>query len=329
MYEQVSPLASAPALESDAVSAPLPPFEIIAPAGPLIPFVLSSPHSGGHYPAELLAKSRLDDHTLRLSEDSYVDELFGGAPALGATLLKAVYSRAYVDPNREAFELDPAMFADPLPDHVNSGSERVAIGFGTVAREVARGIAIYRGKLRYSDALARIERIYFPYHRALQRLLVETRAQFGHAVLVDCHSMPSSGLTVSGDRGLPDIVLGDRFGRSCPRDLVVRAETVLRGMGYKVVRNHPYAGGFITEEYGRPGDGVYALQIELNRQLYMDERTLARSPNFARLTADMSRLIGELASFNLKLSRIRVMNKISHRSEARAPLSEQKKSHSA
>ena len=273
------------------------PIEIDAPSVPRIPFVLSSPHSGSYYPAELLAQSRLSEHMLRLSEDSYVDELFGDAPALGAPLLKAVYSRAHVDPNREPFELDPEMFEEPLPDHVNSRSERVAIGFGTVAREVARGISIYRGKLRYAEALRRIERIYFPYHSALKMLIEETLNEFGEAILIDCHSMPSNGLTLTGNQGIPDIVIGDRFGQSCRQDLIAETETLLKSLGYKVVRNQPYAGGFITEEYGRPDEGLHAFQIELNRKIYMDERTLVKRSGFARLRQDMAQLIAHLADY--------------------------------
>ena len=298
MYEQVPPPATPPTATDKADARPVrPPFEIMAADSPRIPFVLSSPHSGSYYPSELLAQSRLNEHMLRLSEDSYVDELFGDAPALGAPLLKAVYSRAHVDPNREPFELDPEMFTDPLPDHVNSQSERVAIGFGTVAREVARGIAIYRGKLRYAEALRRIERIYFPYHHALKSLLEETLGDFGEAILIDCHSMPSHGLTLIGNEGIPDIVIGDRFGQSCHHDLITGAEAMLRSMGYKVVRNQPYAGGFITEEYGRPAEGLHAFQIELNRKLYMDERTLVKHAGFVRIRQDMARLIAHLADY--------------------------------
>lgn len=301
MYEPATSAATSTASKDEAKAAERAPYEIVSPAGRRIPFVLSSPHSGTYYPAELHSLSRLDEHMLRLSEDSYVDEIFGRAAGLGAPLLKAVYSRAYVDANREPFELDPAMFADPLPDHVNSRSERVAIGFGTVAREVARGIAIYRGKLKYDEVLRRIEQVYFPYHRALETLLEETRARFGFAVLIDCHSMPSSGFVASDRKGVPDIVLGDRFGQSCSGALVDRAEGVLRSMGYRVVRNHPYAGGFITEQYGRPANGVHALQIEINRRRYMDEATLARRPSLDRLARDMTTLVARLADRNLGL----------------------------
>ena len=301
MYEPATSTATSLASSDEAARTARAPYEILAPGGRRIPFILSSPHSGSYYPAELQSLSRLDKHMLRLSEDSFVDEIFMGAAELGAPLLRAVYSRAYVDANREPFELDPAMFADPLPDHVNSRSERVAIGFGTVAREVARGIAIYRDKLKYAEVLRRIEQVYFPYHRALETLLEETRARFGHAVLIDCHSMPSSGFVGSSRKGIPDIVLGDRFGQSCAGELTDHAETVLRSMGYRVVRNHPYAGGFITEQYGRPANAIHTLQIEINRGLYMDETTLTRRAAFDRLARDMTGLIARLSAFNFRL----------------------------
>ncbi|HKJ74130.1 MAG TPA: N-formylglutamate amidohydrolase [Alphaproteobacteria bacterium] len=330
MQKQASPPAPHATASPEADPIPMrPPYEIMAPQGAPIPFVLSSPHSGSYYPDELLAQSRLDQRMLRLSEDSYVDEIFGLAPTLGAPLLKAVYSRAYVDPNREPFELDPEMFAEPLPGYINSRSDRVAIGFGTVAREVARGISIYRGKLHYAEALSRIERIYFPYHRALEKLLDETRARFGQAILIDCHSMPSSGLAAFGPQGSPDIVLGDRFGQSCRAGLMVEAEAALKALGYKVVRNHPYAGGFITEQYGRPADGIHALQIEINRRLYMDERTLVKLPGLDRLRQDMGRLIAHLAACDLTTAKARPRDKVRTYAGNRRVEPREKRSHSA
>src|SRR5882724_11981257 len=168
------------------------PIEVLAPPEQRLPVVLASPHSGAEYPPDLLAASRLDPHALRRSEDSFVDEIFAGGPDLGAPLLRARFARAYLDPNREPFELDPAMFEDPLPDFVNSRSPRVQVGLGTIARIVATGEDIYAGKLRFADALIRVDRLYKPYHRALRQLLEVTRERFGYYLLVDCHSMPSS-----------------------------------------------------------------------------------------------------------------------------------------
>jgi N-formylglutamate amidohydrolase len=272
-----------------------PPFEVLAPREQSIPLVLASPHSGCDYPSDLIAASRLDPLTLRRSEDSFVDEIFGGGPRLGAPLLRARFARAYLDPNREAWELDPAMFEDALPDYVNHGSVRVKAGLGTIARVVASGEDIYARKLRFADAVARIERLYKPYHRALAQLLEGTRRRFGYYLLLDCHSMPSAA---ERGRGRVDVVLGDCHGASCAPELVETAQRFLAARGYAVVRNAPYAGGFTTHHYGRPADGGHALQIELNRGLYMDERLIERKPQLDRVTADMTALVGALAALD-------------------------------
>ena len=168
-------------------------FEILAPPVQTLPLVLASPHSGTSYPPDFLASSRLDAFSLRKSEDSFVDEIFMAAPRLGAPLIRALFPRAFLDANREAFELDPDMFADALPAYVNTRSPRVAAGLGTIAKVVANGEEIYRGKLRFAEALGRVNRFYHPYHAALKRLIDQTRQRFGYCLLLDCHSMPSSG----------------------------------------------------------------------------------------------------------------------------------------
>jgi N-formylglutamate amidohydrolase len=272
-----------------------PPFEVVAPREQSIPLVLASPHSGCDYPSDLIAASRLDPLTLRRSEDSFVDEIFGGGPRLGAPLLRARFARAYLDPNREAWELDPAMFEDALPDYVNHASMRVKAGLGTIARVVASGEDIYARKLRFADAVARIERLYKPYHRALAQLLEATRRRFGYYILLDCHSMPSAA---ERGRGRVDVVLGDCHGTSCAPELVETAQRFLAARGYAVVRNAPYAGGFTTGHYGRPAEGGHALQIELNRGLYMDERLIERKPQLDRVTGDMTGLIEALAALD-------------------------------
>jgi len=276
-----------------------PPVEVVAAASQTLPLVLASPHSGLHYPADFLAASRLDPLSLRRSEDSYVDEIFGAAPVLGAPLLKAHFARAYLDPNREPFELDPGMFEDLLPDFVNSHSPRVRVGLGTIARVVASGEEIYARKLRFAEALQRIENLYRPYHRSLGQLLEETRNRFGFYLLLDCHSMPSTTLPLTrngGTRGRVDIVLGDCHGTSCDAIVANTAQRVLSDKGYSVVRNSPYAGGFTTTHYGKPGEGGHCLQIEIGRSLYMDERSYERKPFFARLAADMRDLALALAA---------------------------------
>jgi N-formylglutamate amidohydrolase len=274
-----------------------PPLEVAAPARQRVALVCASPHSGSEYPAEFLAASRLDPLTLRRSEDSFVDEIFGGAAELGAPLLKARFPRAYLDPNREPFELDPAMFSEPLPAYVNSRSPRVQVGLGTIARVVATGEEIYAQKLRFADAVSRVERLYRPYHQALRQLLAATTERFSGYVLVDCHSMPSAGGPGERDfkRSGVDIVLGDCHGTSCHPMIMETAQRLLAAKGYRVARNAPYAGGFTTSHYGAPQGGRHAIQIEINRALYMDERSIDRKPFLRQLAEDMRDLMAALA----------------------------------
>jgi len=270
-----------------------PPFEITAPAEQLLPVVFNSPHSGRCYPADFLAASCLDERAIRRSEDTYVDDLFAAAAGFGAPILKANFPRAWLDVNREPYELDPKMFAGSLPTFANIRSVRVAGGLGTIARIVSESEEIYARPLNVQEGLARIDTVYKPYHRTLRQMVLDTRAAFGVAVLLDCHSMPS---TVRGLHGRlrPDIVLGDRYGTSCASELTDLVAGVLTRLGYSVSRNKPYAGGFITEHYGQPSRGLHAMQIEFNRNLYMDEKTLAKTPRFDQLAADLARLIGAL-----------------------------------
>jgi N-formylglutamate amidohydrolase len=281
----------------DAMSVAGPVLAIDAPERQTVPLVLSSPHSGSIYPAEFLASAALDADTLRRSEDCYVDDLFGAAPALGAPLIKALFARAFVDPNREPWELDPAMFDSPLPDYVHANSPRVAAGLGTIARIVASGAVIYRAKLSFTEAQRRVRLYHAPYHDALGRLIEETRSRFGCCLLIDCHSMPSSGPSSGSGGEYPgiDIVLGDCHGSSCAPALVAAAESALKHSGFRVSRNQPYAGGYTTQHYGQPALGIHALQIEINRRLYMDETSYRRLPGFADLKNRLGLLIADLA----------------------------------
>ncbi|MBI1245527.1 MAG: N-formylglutamate amidohydrolase [Alphaproteobacteria bacterium] len=276
---------------------PTPPYRILEPSARRVPLIFSSPHSGSDYPAAFVAGARLDPVTLRRSEDAFVDELFDCAPEHGAPLLKALFPRAYVDVNREAWELDPAMFDGPLPAFVNAASPRVGAGLGTVARIVANGAEIYRGKLSFDDARTRIEALYMPYHAALERLVADEVARHGRCLLVDCHSMPSVGGPADRDPGRArlDFVLGDCFGAACAPIVAETAEASLKRMGYAVGRNDPYAGGYITRHYGQPARGRHALQIEINRQLYMDELAISRSAGFQPLRTAIARLVADLA----------------------------------
>lgn len=274
-----------------------PAFETVRPRRLVAPVVFNSPHSGRVYPERFLAMTRLDHLSIRQSEDAFVDELFGRAPHLGALLLRAHFPRAYLDVNREPWELDPAMFIEPLSDRFNTASPRVAAGLGTLARVVAENKPIYRERLTLEDARMRIEGIYHPYHAALQNLLSEALSAFGVALLIDCHSMPR--LTRTHDRAAPDIVLGDRYGTTCAPGLVDLAETVFAGAGLRVARNRPYAGGFSTRTYGRPQHGIHALQIEISRHLYMNEVTLVRHEGFDSVRDVIERLIFALMGLDL------------------------------
>lgn len=291
-------LKALPATEPEAVP---PACLVTEPARQTAALVFSSPHSGRHYPADFVSSSRLDPLTLRASEDAYVDELFGAAPHLGAPLIQANYARAYLDVNREAWELDPEMFDGPLPEYVNARSGRVAAGLGTIARVVASGTAIYHGRMPFAEAERRVSAVYKPYHQSLSRLLDRTRAQFGCAVLVDCHSMPSVGgswgdMPLKSAGAVPDFILGDRYGRSCHGEVMAAAQQALAAQGFRVVRNDPYSGGFNTRHYGVPREGRHALQIEINRALYMDEATMGRGDGFGPLRDAMSGLILALAA---------------------------------
>ncbi len=272
-----------------------PAFEVRLPAVQSLPFVFSSPHSGRAYPAAFLAASRLSTEAVRRSEDLFVDLLFDFVPEVGAPLQLARFPRAFLDVNREPYELDPRMFAEPLPDFANAASVRVAGGLGTIPRIVAEREEIYRGKLALGEGLERVERIYKPFHRSLDALVRETRKRFGVAILVDCHSMPSTVRTMPGGRR-PDIVVGDRFGTSAAGVVVARAVEALSSLGYDVTRNKPYAGGFITERYGHPPSGVHAIQIEINRHLYADERRLVPGRGFGAVKSDMMRFVAGFAA---------------------------------
>lgn len=272
--------------------------EILTPRQQTAPLVFSSPHSGTNYTPDFLSASRLNAFDLRRSEDSYVNELFARAPYLGAPLMHALFPRAYIDPNREPYELDPNMFYGALPNYVKTRSDRARAGFGTIARVVANGAEIYRDKLHFSEATARIKRYYEPYHATLRRLINETREHFGFTILIDCHSMPSVGGLSDRDAGLKraDIVLGDRFGSACAAEVTDHAEKTLRDLGFRVARNEPYAGAYTTTHYGKPGDSVHALQIEINRALYMEEGRYTRSQGHSELTERLGDFVRGMAA---------------------------------
>ena len=276
-----------------------PPFEAVEPEQCRGPVLFNSPHSGRIYPRAFLLTSRLDLATLRRSEDSFVDDLIAGIAARGHPIMKAHFPRCYVDVNREPYELDPRMFDGRLPSFANTRSMRVAGGLGTVARVVGDAQEIYDQRIAVGEALRRIDGLYKPYHRALRRLFMRLHRDFGAAMLIDCHSMPST-TGARDERPRADLVLGDRYGTSCVPIVAEIIEGTMRGFGYAVSRNKPYAGGFITEHYGNPATGLHAIQLEINRALYMDERRYERSASFAHLAGQFELLSDRLATIPLE-----------------------------
>lgn len=286
-------------IDAAPIAVHLPPVVVLRPKVQLAPLVLASPHSGRQYPQAFLAATRLDLPGLRRSEDSFVDELFQAAPALGAPMVVAHFPRAYCDANREKWELDPAMFLAPLPDYVNTTSARVGAGLGTIARVVASGEAIYRHKLDFAEAQARIAGSWQPFHDALRAEIDATLGRFGRCLLIDCHSMPR---TSQGRGEKAEIVLGDVYGTTCAPEVVRDIEAALVGLGFRVRRNDPYAGGYITRHYGRPRQAVNALQIEICRSLYMDEPRIQRLAGFGAMQSRLTALIAGIIAENCHFS---------------------------
>jgi N-formylglutamate amidohydrolase len=277
------------------------PVSITQPEEWRIPFVFSSPHSGRNYPAQFVESAKLDFIKLRQSEDFLVDELFSCAPDYGAPLLTANFPRAYCDANREAFELDPHMYKTPLPKYALTSSPRLASGIGTIPKVVGAGQEIYGEKLDFKEAQRRINACYFPFHHALRQLLEEGRRKFGYIYLLDCHSMPRTSQTRTGalfgtsNRG-PDIILGNRYGTSCGPQLFEEVLIRLEAQGYHVGQNSPYAGGYITAHYGNPEKNIHALQIEINRALYMDQKNVRPTAGFDVLKESLADFIRDISS---------------------------------
>lgn len=278
-----------------------PAFEIAEPVVWRAPIIFNSPHSGAHYPPSFLKASRIDLAALRRSEDSFMDEMIAPLSEAGFPVARVNFPRSYVDVNREPYELDPRMFDGRLPSFANTRSMRVAGGLGTIPRVVGDGQEIYRERLDIDEGLMRIDLLYKPYHRALRRLIAKTHQMFGAVVLVDCHSMPSVGVA-RDEKRRPDIVIGDRYGTSCATEISSAVEDAFINLGYSVGRNKPYAGGFITEHYGHPASGMHTIQIELNRAIYMNERTRERGPYFRKVVDDFAALAEALTVVPLENS---------------------------
>lgn len=290
--DALQPIAAAGTAPLEAV------LEVQRPDRLRTPLVFASPHSGRIYPEELKAASVLDDHALRRSEDAFVDDLIAGAVSRGAAVLTCRYARAYVDVNRDPRELDPAMFEDALPADGLPDSPRVAAGLGAIPRLVAEGQEIYRRKLTSAEAARRLDQVHAPYHAALAALMGEAKDQFGAAILIDWHSMPSAAGRSEArlGRARPDVVLGDRHGAACSRAVSGLVRRTLEAAGYVAAANTPYAGGYTTQTWGRPAAGLHALQIELDRGLYLDEARLEPAAGFGRLKRDLEMLFETLAA---------------------------------
>ena len=256
--------------------------------------VFASPHSGRDYPGAFLQTAALDEHEIRSSEDAFIDQLFAGVPLHGAPFLAARAARAYVDLNRAPEELDPALIEGVRRAAHNP---RIASGLGVIPRVVANGRPIYRGKIGLEEAQGRIAGYWRPYHDQLQALLDESHAQFGQAILIDCHSMPHEALETLGPPGSarPDVVLGDRFGAAAAAPVVDQIEAAFQRAGLRVVRNMPFAGAYITQHYGRPTRRQHAVQVEIDRGLYMNERTIRPSAEYDGFRALLDGVIAEVA----------------------------------
>ena len=269
-------------------------YEVLHPEKHTSCVVFASPHSGRDYPWSFLRKTILDEHVIRSSEDAFVDQLFDCAPKFGASFLKAGAPRAYLDLNRNVDELDPALI-----EGVRRGGHnpRIASGLGVIPRVVAAGRSIYRGKISQTEAQRRITQYWHPYHEMLQKLLGDARQRHGQAVLIDCHSMPHEAMDGVAKTGIrrPDVVLGDRFGASATGEVVDRLEAAFVAAGFVVTRNAPFAGAYITQAYGRPKKGQHAVQVEIDRSIYMNEKLIRPNGNFEAVQAALRNVVQEAA----------------------------------
>ncbi len=265
------------------------PVSIYAAHEPTVPAIFASPHSGRHYPKRFCALTDLDDDCLRSAEDAWVDQLFDFIPKTGARLICARFPRIMIDVNRHALDLDARMYKDPVKTWRFRHNARISAGIGLIPSVVRTHLPIYAGKIPFCEARDRLHYLYTPYHQALRTSIDAVKARFGHALLIDCHSMPSS-CAHTAEKGRVDIVLGDRHGRACAPVLIDTVQTAFEKAGYKVARNTPYAGGYTTAHYGRPEEAVHALQIEIARDLYMDEQSLIPHEGFTTLHTHLHRI---------------------------------------
>lgn len=264
-----------------------------------LPVVFDSPHSGAEYPDDFLYACPFAE--LQKAEDTYVDDLFSEASAHGASMLKALFPRSYIDANRAGDDIDPEILEGDWPTELHgpiNPTTRSASGIGLIRRLVRPGLPVYDRRLAASEIMARIENYYRPYHAALKDLLDEAHYNYGQVWHINCHSMPAStavphkphSLYLGSPRGL-DIVLGDRNGSTAGREFVHSARAFLEGLGYRIGLNDPFKGAELVKLYSAPTRGRHSLQIEINKALYMDEKTGERSSNFANLKDDLTKFI--------------------------------------
>jgi N-formylglutamate amidohydrolase len=276
------------------------PYRLVEPRGAAVPVVLSSPHSGRFYPPELVASLRFAPSALRALEDGPVDRIAEHGCDAGAVLIAATLPRAYVDLNRGPDELDPHLI-EGLPNDIRL-SAKVRAGLGVIPSRIGL-TPLYRQRMSWEAAERRLAEAHAPYHDQLRSLLAEQVRRFGVAVLIDCHSMPSG---LAGEQGQAlDVALGDRFGRSSHPTVAQLVHDTLRDEGLRVGRNKPYAGGFITEHYGRPWHDVSAIQVEFRRALFMDEDTHEPRADLGGLPRILNRLVRSLAAPAADLARRR------------------------
>jgi N-formylglutamate amidohydrolase len=268
-------------------------YVLTRPARRLSSLIFASPHSGREYAQDFLGQVVLDRRAIRSSEDAFVDQLFDSAPGLGAPLLTARVPRAYIDLNRSADELDPAVIEGIARVPHNP---RISSGLGVIPRVVAGGRAIYRGKLPLAEAEGRIRRFWHPYHQALAALVDDTLAAFGEAVLIDCHSMPHEAIEAHTRPGQPrpEVVLGDRYGATAGGAVMDLVEAAFAAAGLRVARNSPFAGAYVAQAYGRPSRGVHVVQVEIDRALYMDEVRVEPLAGFEGFRELISGVVAEL-----------------------------------
>ncbi|MCG3269161.1 N-formylglutamate amidohydrolase [Yoonia sp. I 8.24] len=273
-------------------------YQIARPAQRNTSVVFASPHSGRGYTAAFMGQVDLDAMLIRSSEDAFVDQLYAAAPDFGAPLIRAIAPRAFVDLNRGPDEFDPALIKDIFRKPQNP---RIASGLGVIPRVVANGRHIYRGKITLAQAHDRIANYWRPYHDQLQTLMDESNRAYGQSILIDCHSMPHEALSTmtSPNTTLPDIVLGDRFGKTAAPQIMDQVEQAFVSAGFRVARNAPFAGAYIVQRYGHPARSQHAIQVEIDRGIYMNEKTLTLNPDFAHIQAVISGVIAQIAEIGM------------------------------